>query len=81
MFQEMMLYTYYACLLYTCCLHNLILHYRYILGNFCNEPKVYVVSTIYLCRISPNMAHLDVLTLIATVSEFSCNGLTIYDYI
>ena len=60
-------------------LHNLILHYRCILGNLCNEPKVYVVSTIYLRRISPNMAHLDVLTLIATVSECCGNGLTIYD--
>ena len=66
---------------YVVMLHNLILHCRCILGNLCNEPKVYVVCTINLYRISLNMAHLDVLTLIATVSECCGNGLTIHDYI
>ena len=52
-------------------------NYMYCLQPHLNCTKVYVDTTIYLYRISPNMAHLDVLTLLAIVSECCGNGLTI----
>ena len=70
------MHAYYTCMY--CLQSHLSLQ---VLGNFWNEPKVYMDATIYFRRISPNMMLLDALTLLATVSEFCGNGLTTYGYI